>query len=66
MGQTLECPRCHCRVEVKGSGWQSRSCSHCGAPLVLAAGPAQMLVRRYLFRDRPASMGARPPRGRRG
>lgn len=66
MSQTLECPRCHSHVENGGSGWQSRSCSHCGAPLVLASAPAQRLVRRYFNRDRPARLGAPPPGGRRG
>jgi len=63
MSQSLECPRCHSHTEASGSGWQSRSCPHCGAPLVLAAGPAETLVRRYLYRDRPAPVGAPPPKG---
>jgi len=66
MSQALACPRCHCHVETSGSGWPSRSCPNCGAPLVLASVPAQILVRRYLNRDRPASMGAPSPFGRRG
>ncbi len=66
MSQSLECPRCHCRAEASGSGWPSRSCPHCGSPLVLASAPAQILVRRYLNRDRPAPMGTPPPSGRRG
>jgi len=63
MSQTLECPRCQCHVESSGSGWQSRSCPHCGAPLLLASAPAQKLVRRYLQSDRLAPM-VPPPRGR--
>ena len=50
--QPLECPRCHCQAETLGSGWQSRSCPSCGAPLVLASGPVETLVRNYLYRDR--------------
>lgn len=65
MSQSLECPRCHCHVETSGSGWQSRSCSRCGAPLLLASAPAQVLVRRYLSRDRVAPLGAMPPSERR-
>lgn len=60
MSQSLECPRCHFRAETHGSGWQSRSCSACGSPLVLAAGPAEALVRKYLYRERPAPLGASP------
>jgi len=66
MSRSLECPRCHVDVEISGSGWQSRSCPHCGAPMVLASRPAQVLVRRYLNRDRPAPLGASPPQERRG
>lgn len=64
MSQTLECPRCQCHVKTKGSGWQSRSCPHCGSPLLLASAPAQKLVRRYLNRDRLAPMGVRRLPGR--
>ncbi len=66
MSQALECPRCKCPVESEGSGWQSRSCPHCGSPLLLASAPAQKLVRRYLSSDRLAPTGAPPPPGRRG
>ncbi|HEU5254240.1 MAG TPA: hypothetical protein VFU16_13045 [Solirubrobacterales bacterium] len=66
MSQPLECPRCHRQDETRGSGWQSRSCRHCGAPLVLASGPVETLVRSYLYRDRPAPIGVEPPRGRKG
>ncbi len=66
MSQTFECPRCHSDVETSGSGWQSRSCAQCGAPMVLASRPAQILVRRYLNRDRPAPLGAPPSRGQPG
>jgi len=66
MSQPLECPRCHFHTEVRGSGWQSRSCPACGNPLVLAAGPAEELVRKYLYRERPGRLGAPPPGGRRG
>jgi len=66
MSQPLECPRCHIHTDARGSGWQSRSCPACGNPLVLAAGPAEELVRKYLYRERPAPLGAPPPGGRRG
>jgi hypothetical protein len=66
MSQPLECPRCHFHTDVRGSGWQARSCPDCGNPLVLAAGPAEELVRKYLYRERPARLGAPPPGGRRG
>jgi predicted amidophosphoribosyltransferase len=61
MSQSLECPRCHLRCETRGSGWQSRSCKNCGAPLVLAAVPAERLVRKYLYGDRLAALGSLPP-----
>jgi len=61
MSQSLECPRCHLRAHRRGSGWQGRSCPACGVPLVLAAGPAEELVRKYLYRERPPPLGA-PPR----
>jgi len=66
MSQSLECPRCHLRTESRGGGWQSRSCPSCGAPMVLAAAPAEALVREYLYSDLLARMGAPPPQGRRG
>lgn len=65
MSRSLECPRCRCHVESSGSGWQSRACPRCGAPLLLASVPAQKLVRRYLTSDRLAPMDALSPRGRR-
>lgn len=34
--------------------------------MVLAAAPAEALVRRYLYSEVLAPMGAPPPRGRRG
>ena len=66
MSQPLECPRCHSQADVRGSGWGSRSCPVCGSPLVLATGPAEALVRKYLYRERPAPLGAPPPGERRG
>jgi len=64
MSRILECPRCHHLPETGGSGWPNRSCPNCGAPLVLASRTVEHLVRRYLQGDRPAVMGAPPPRGR--
>jgi hypothetical protein len=66
MSQSLECPHCHRRSETRASGWSSRSCPHCGAPMVLAAAPAESLVRKYLYGDQLAPLGAPPPGGRRG
>ena len=66
MSQPLECPRCHSQVDAHGSGWAKRTCPACGSPLVLAAGPAEALVRRYLYRERPGPLGTPPPSGRRG
>ena len=66
MSQSLECPHCHLRTESRGSGWESRSCPSCGAPMVLATTPAEALVRRYLYSDLLAPLGAPPPPGRRG
>ena len=60
MGQSLECPRCHARTEVRHGGWQSRSCPTCGAPMILAAAPAEALVRRYLHGDRLAQLDVPP------
>jgi len=54
MTASLECPRCHRRAEPRGGGWPNRSCTKCGAPMVLAPGPAEVLVRRYLHSDRLA------------
>lgn len=54
MTEPLECPRCHRRAESRGGGWPSRSCPACGAPMVLAPGSAQVLVRRYMHGDRLA------------
>lgn len=65
MSHSLACPRCHLRTESRGGGWESRSCPNCGAPLVIAAVPAEDLVRRYLHSDRLAPLGAPPPPGRR-
>lgn len=65
MSQSLECPRCHLRADRRDSGWRSRSCPACGIPLVLAAGPAEELVRKYLYRERPAPLSTLPPGGRR-
>jgi hypothetical protein len=49
MGQSLQCPRCHWRGESdRAAGWSSRSCPDCRAPLVLAPGPAESLVRNYM------------------
>lgn len=62
MSRSLECPRCHLRCETRSSGWQSRSCPSCGAPLVLAAVPAERLVRKYLYGDRLATLGSLPPK----
>jgi hypothetical protein len=64
MSRSLECPRCRCRAETSGSGWKSRSCPHCGAPMLLAGTPTEALVRQYLYRDRPAPLGAPPSQGR--
>lgn len=62
MTQSLECPHCHARTEARRAGWRGRSCSLCGAPMVLAAAPAEKLVRKYLYGDRLADLPL-PPRG---
>ena len=50
MSQSLECPRCHLRVEgSRSGGWRGRRCPECGLPLVVAALPAEAVVRRYLY-----------------
>ena len=54
MTRLLECPRCHRRAESRGGGWQSRACPECGAPMVLAHDPAELLIRRYMHGDRLA------------
>lgn len=59
MTAPLECPRSHRRAESRGGGWPSRSCPECGAPMVLAPGSAQALVRRYMHGDRLAPL--QPP-----
>jgi hypothetical protein len=66
MTQSLECPHCHARTEARRAGWRGRSCAICGAPMILASAPAEAIVRRYLYGDRLADMGALPPKGRRG
>lgn len=58
MSQSLECPHCHLRPQNgRGSGWASRTCPGCGAPMLLAATPAEALVRKYLRQHG----GAPPP-----
>ncbi len=62
MTQSLECPQCHARTEARRPGWRGRFCSACGAPMVLAAAPAEALVRKYLYGDRLATPGLSPPK----
>jgi len=64
MSQSLECPRCNARAEARRAGWNARACPLCGNPMVLAAAPAEALVRKYLHGDRLASLPL-PPRERR-
>ena len=58
MSQSLECPRCLARSEIRDAGWQSRSCPVCGSPMILGAAPAEALVRRYLHGDRLTRLSA--------
>ncbi|HET7119914.1 MAG TPA: hypothetical protein VFI17_01540 [Solirubrobacterales bacterium] len=52
MSHSLQCPRCHLRVEGRpGFGSESRRCPACGAPLVQPPLPKEADVRRYLYRD---------------
>ncbi|HET8954989.1 MAG TPA: hypothetical protein VFN18_04960 [Solirubrobacterales bacterium] len=64
MSQSLECPHCHARAQARRTGWSARACPVCGAPMVLAAAPAEALVRKYLHGDRLANLPL-PPRERR-
>jgi len=62
LSQSLECPHCRWRSEsTRATGWGSRTCPRCHAPLVLAPGPAESLVRRYMHGRRTLAPRLRPP-----